>query len=65
MYTCPLKFEFPVISLERQVNVLNGEGRFILRATDPVISFKDAMPYVDGGGKQVCCAEVSQKQAGG
>lgn len=57
MYTYPIKFEFPVISLGRQVNVLNGDGKFIMRATDPFISFKDAMPYTDSSGKEVYRAE--------
>ncbi len=57
MYAYPIKFEFPIFSLGRQVNVLNGDGKFIMRATDPFISFKDAMPYVDGSGKEVYRAE--------
>ena len=57
MYTYPIKFEFPIISLGRQVNVLNGDGKFIMRASDPFISFKDAMPYTDGSGKEVIRAE--------
>lgn len=57
MYSYPLKFEFPMISLGRQVDVRNGDGKFIMRASDPFISFKDAMSYVDGGGRQVFRAE--------
>lgn len=57
MYSYPLKFEFPMISLGRQVDVRNGDGRFIMRASDPFISFKDAMSYVDGGGREVFRAE--------
>lgn len=57
MYTYPIKFEFPIISLGRQVNVLNGDGKFIMRASDPFISFKDAMPYTDGSGREVYRAE--------
>lgn len=57
MYTYPLKMEFPMISIGRQVDVRNGDGKFIMRASDPFISFKDAMSYVDGSGKEVYRAE--------
>ncbi|MFN8399678.1 MAG: hypothetical protein U0X74_06675 [Anaerolineales bacterium] len=57
MYTYPIKFEFPMISLGRQVDVKNGDGKFIMRASDPFISFKDSMSYVDGSGKEVYRAE--------
>lgn len=53
MYTYPIKFEFPMISIGRQVNVLNGDGKFIMSAKDPFISFKDSMSVVDGRGNQV------------
>ena len=57
MYSYPIKFEFPMISIGRQVDVKNGDGKFIMRASDPFISFKDSMSFVDGGGKQVYRAE--------
>jgi len=50
MYTYPLKLEFPLISLGRQVDVKNGDGGFIMRVTDPFISFKDVMTVVNGTG---------------
>jgi len=50
MYSYPLKLEFPFISLGRQVDVKNGDGGFIMRVTDPFISFKDAMTVVNGKG---------------
>ncbi len=53
MYTYPIKLEFPFISIGRQVDVRNGDGRFIMRASDPAISFKDSMKVVDGNGKEV------------
>ena len=57
VYTYPIKFEFPMISIGRQVDVKNGDGKFIMRASDPFISFKDSMSYVDGSGKEVYRAE--------
>lgn len=57
MYSYPIKFEFPMISVGRQVDVKNGDGRFIMRASDPFISFKDSMSYIDGSGKEVYRAE--------
>jgi len=42
-----------MISIGRQVDVKNGDGKFIMRASDPVISFKDSMSIVDGRGKTV------------
>jgi len=53
MYTYPIKLEFPMVSLGRQVDVRNGDGKFIMRAADPFISFKDSMSIVDGSGKAV------------
>jgi len=53
MYTYPIKFDFPMVSLGRQVDVRNGDGKFIMRAADPLISFKDSMSIVDGSGKAV------------
>lgn len=53
MYTYPIKFEFPMVSIGRQVDVNNGDGKFIMRATDPFISFKDGMNITDGSGKTV------------
>ncbi|MCE9645881.1 MAG: hypothetical protein K8S20_07765 [Chloroflexi bacterium] len=53
MYSYPLKFEFPMISLGRQVDVKNGDGGFIMRVTDPFISFKDSMTAINGKGTAV------------
>lgn len=53
MYAYPLKFEFPLISLGRHMDVQNGDGRFIMRANDPFISFKDVISIIDGSGKEV------------
>lgn len=53
MYTYPIKFEFPMISIGRQVDVRNGDGKFIMRATDPFISFKDSMSVTAGNGNLV------------
>lgn len=53
MYSYPLKFEFPLISLGRQVDVKNGDGGFIMRVTDPFISFKDSMTAINGKGNAV------------
>jgi hypothetical protein len=53
MYTYPIKFEFPMISIGRQVDVKNGDGKFIMRATDPFISFKDSMNVTAGNGSLV------------
>ncbi len=53
MYTYPIKFEFPMISIGRQVDVKNGDGKFIMRASDPVVSFKDSMSITDGRGQTV------------
>ena len=53
MYSYPIKLEFPMISIGRQVDVRNGDGKFIMRATDPFISFKDSMSITDGHGKVV------------
>lgn len=57
MYTYPLKFEFPMINIGRQVDVKNGDGKFIMRASDPFISFKDSISYIDGKSKEVYRAE--------
>lgn len=57
VYTYPIKFEFPMISISRQVDVRNGDGKFIMRASDPFISFKDSMSFIDGSGKEVYRAE--------
>ena len=57
MYTYPIKFDFPMISIGRQVDVRNGDGKFIMRASDPLISFKDSMSFTDGSGKQVYRAD--------
>lgn len=53
MYTYPLKFEFPLISLGRQVNVTDAGGRFIMRVTDPFFTFKDALIATDASGNVV------------
>lgn len=53
MYTYPIKLEFPLISIGRQVDVKNGDGKFIMRATDPMISFKDRMSVTDGNSREV------------
>jgi hypothetical protein len=53
MYSYPIKFEFPLISLGRQVDVRNGDGRFIMRAIDPYIAVKDAINIIDGSGNEV------------
>ena len=53
MYSYPLKLEFPMISLGRQVDVKNGDGGFIMRVTDPFISFKDSMSAINGKGAVV------------
>jgi hypothetical protein len=53
MYTYPLKLEFPFISLGRQVDVRNGDGKFIMRANDPFIAFKDSISIIDGKGNEV------------
>lgn len=42
-----------MISLGRQVDVRNGDGKFIMRASDPVISFKDSMTIINGQGQTV------------
>jgi hypothetical protein len=57
MYTYPIKFEFPLINIGRQVDVKNGDGKFIMRASDPFISFKDSISYIDGSSRQVYRAE--------
>jgi hypothetical protein len=51
MYSYPLKFEFPMFSLGRQLSVTDANGHFIMRMEDPFFSFKDAMTIVDGSGK--------------
>ncbi len=51
MYSYPLKFEFPMFSIGRQVSVTDANGHFIMRMEDPFFSFKDAMTIVDGTGK--------------
>ncbi|MBM4426689.1 MAG: hypothetical protein FJ031_05575 [Chloroflexi bacterium] len=53
MYSYPIKFEFPLVSLGRQVDVRNGDGRFIMRAIDPYIAIKDAIKIIDGSGNEV------------
>lgn len=50
MYTYPIKLEFPMISIGRQVDVRNGDSKFIMRATDPFISFKDSISVTAGNG---------------
>ncbi|MBI3161076.1 MAG: hypothetical protein HYZ23_01130 [Chloroflexi bacterium] len=50
MYRYPLKLEFPLVSLGRQVDVKNGDGGFIMRLSDPFISFKDSMTIIDSRG---------------
>lgn len=57
MYSYPIKLEFPMISIGRQVDVRNGDGKFIMRASDPFISFKDSMSFINGGSKEVYRAE--------
>lgn len=59
MYSYPIKFEFPMISLGRQVDVRNGDGKFIMRASSPFLSFKDTISYIDGSGKRVFHADGS------
>ena len=51
MYSYPLKLEFPFISVGRQVDVTNGDGKFIMRVSDPFFSFKDAMTVINGRGE--------------
>ena len=53
MYSYPLKLEFPLVSIGRQVDVKNGDGGFIMRVTDPFISFKDSMTAINGKGNIV------------
>ena len=53
MYSYPIKLEFPMISIGRQVDVRNGDGKFIMRATDPFFSFKDSMNVTNGNGTSV------------
>lgn len=53
MYTYPIKLEFPMISIGRQVDVRNGDGKFIMRAADPFISFKDQVTVTNGSGAPV------------
>ena len=53
MYAYPIKFEFPMISVGRQVDVRNGDGKFIMRASDPFISFKDEVTVINGSGAVV------------
>ncbi|MFN8411466.1 MAG: hypothetical protein U0Z26_03670 [Anaerolineales bacterium] len=53
MYSYPIKFEFPLISIGRQVDVKNGDGKFIMRANDPLLSFKDVMTFIDGSSRTV------------
>ena len=53
MYSYPIKFEFPMISIGRQVDVKNGDGKFIMRVSDPAVSFKDSMNITDGRGQTV------------
>ncbi len=42
-----------MISIGRQVDVRNGDGKFIMRATDPFFSFKDSMNVTNGNGTSV------------
>ena len=42
-----------MLSLGRQVDAKKGDGKFIMRASGPFISFKDSMSYIDGSGKEV------------
>ena len=53
MYNYPLKFEFPLISLGRQMDVKNGDGGFIMRISDPFVAFKDEMSIINGKGNMV------------
>jgi hypothetical protein len=53
MYIYPIKLEFPMISIGRQVDVHNGDGKFIMRARDPMITFKDRMVVTNGSGGEV------------
>ena len=53
MYAYPIKFEFPMIGVGRQVDVRNGDGKFIMRAADPFISFKDEINVTNGAGATV------------
>ena len=42
-----------MISIGRQVDVKNGDGKFIMRASDKLISFKDTMSFMDGRSQTV------------
>jgi len=42
-----------MISIGRQVDVKNGDGKFIMRASDPIVSFKDSMNITDSRGQTV------------
>jgi hypothetical protein len=42
-----------MISIGRQVDVKNGDGKFIMRVSDPAVSFKDSMNITDGRGQTV------------
>ena len=57
MYSYPLKFEFPMVSLGRQMDVKNGDGGFIMRISDPFIAFKDEMTVINGKGSTVMKAK--------
>jgi hypothetical protein len=53
MYSYPIKFEFPMVGIGRQVDVRNGDGKFIMRAADPFMSFKDEITVTNGSGASV------------
>jgi len=42
-----------MISIGRQVDVKNGDGKFIMRAADPFIAFKDEIKVTSGSGTTV------------
>ncbi len=42
-----------MVSIGRQVDVKNGDGKFIMRASDKLISFKDTMSIMDGRSQTV------------
>jgi hypothetical protein len=42
-----------MIGVGRQVDVRNGDGKFIMRAVDPFVSFKDEINVTNGAGASV------------
>jgi hypothetical protein len=42
-----------MIGMGRQVDVRNGDGKFIMRAVDPFVSFKDEINVTNGAGASV------------